>query len=613
MPNPFALPTDEKSNDGRWRGATDGFSVTRDGGSNAIVMQAVGPGEVELEFEYFVTPEALQMHISAPFCGVRLDPGETRWTDELAILQGDWQECYERALRRVAETHGARVEPATVGWCSWYDLLQNVTAASTHQTAEGLLRLRDRLTLDFFQLDDGYQRTVGDWRPDERAEKFPHGLAPFVDDARALGARPGIWLAPLAVHESSPLFQAHPEWMQKTVKGEFTSNANNWGPVAHWMDPTHPGAREWIRELLLTYRGMGFTYFKIDFNNLEKATRWHDPKKTRLQIYRELYALYREVLGEHCEILACGAFTLRAPAGYVDAFRTGPDSGAVWEYGDYPCSIGNCVRSTILTAPANGILFRNDPDVTYLRPRDTLVEHERRSWHGFVGLLGGLVAVSEPMGRADFADAAPMLQMLTPPVPERGLPLHGGADPEGRLFGFTARRPFGDFAVVQLHNPKPTADDTTLNPADTGLEGPLHVWSFWDDCYLGIVEGTHEVRALPPRGSQVVRLSPVSESFPILVGSNLHLGCGAAEVAGFEWDATSRLLTIQFVPGAGRDYGAIWFVTPWKLPPIPLNDAIRSASGIEGQLVRLVDGLHVLHIHTRGKGAQSVVLHLPAE
>ncbi len=613
MPIPYALPTDEKSNDGRWRAATDGFSVTRDGGDNAMVMQAVGPGEVELEFEYFVTPEALTMHISAPFRGVRLDPGETRWTDELAILQGNWQECYERALRRVAETHGARVGPAKVGWCSWYDLLQNVTAASTHQTAGGLLRLQDRLSLDYFQLDDGYQRTVGDWRADERAEKFPGGLAPFVEEARTLGASPGIWLAPLAVHESSPLFQAHPEWMQKNAQGEFSSLVNNWGPVAHWMDPTHPGAREWIRELLLTYREMGFTYFKIDFTNLEGATRWHDRKKTRLQVYRELYALYREVLGEECHILACGAFTLRAPAGYAEAFRTGPDSGAVWEYGDYPCSIGNCVRSTTLTAPANGILFRNDPDVTYLRPRDTLVEHERRSWHGFVGLLGGLVAVSEPMGRADFADAAPMLQMLTPPVPERGLPLHGGADPEGRLFGFTARRPFGDFAVVQLHNPKPTGGDAALNLADTGLHGPLHVWSFWDNRYLGIEEGQHVARELPSRGARIVRLSPLSESVPVLVGSNLHIGCGAAEVAGFEWDAPSRLLTIQLVPHAGRDYGAIWFVTPWKLPPIPLNDAIRSATGIEGQLVRLDDGLHVLHIHARGKGAQSVTLHLPAQ
>lgn len=612
MPIPFALPADEKSNDGRWRAATDGFSLTRDGGRESLVMQAVGPGEVELEFEYFVRPEALRMHISAPFGGVRLDPGETRWTDELAILQGGWRECYERALRRVAQTHGARVGPATVGWCSWYDLLQDVSAASTHQTAEGLLRLRDRVPLDFFQLDDGYQRTVGDWRPDTRAEKFPDGLEPFVADARALGAKPGIWLAPLGVHESSPLFKAHPEWMQKTAKGEFSSNANNWGPVAHWMDPTHPGARKWIRELLRTYRKMGFAYFKIDFTNLDKATRWHVPKKTRLQVYRELYALYREALGERCHILACGAFTLRAPAGYADAFRTGPDSGAVWEFGDYPCSIGNCVRSTVLTAPSNGILFANDPDVTYLRPRDTLNEDERRSWHGFVGLLGGLVAVSEPMGRADFAEAAPMLQILMPPALERGLPLHGGADPEGRLFGFTARRPHGDFAVVQLHNPRPRAADTALDFADTGLAGPLHVWSFWDRRYLGVADRRHVARALPGRGSQIVRLTPGSKSRPVLVGSDLHIGCGAAEITSFEWDVRRRRLVIGLDGAAGRDYGALWFVTPWSDGPIPLNDAVKEKRNIDGQLVRLCGGLHVLHIHHRVPGkAQRMVLALP--
>lgn len=611
MPIPFELPTDDKSNDGRWRQATDGFSVTRTGGQDALVLQTVGPGEVEIAFDYHVTPDRLRMEISAEFGAVVLEHGETRFTDELLVLAGDWQGSCEKAFRWVASTHGARTGLSPIGWCSWYDLFQDVGARTAGEPVAAFRKLKDRLPLSFYQLDDGYQRTVGDWRTDPRPEKFPGGLTPFVADANSLGARPGIWIAPLAVHESSPLFKEHPEWMQKNAEGKFTSEVNNWGPVAHWMDPTHPGAQEWIRQLIREFRAMGFTYFKIDFNNLEETTRWHDPKKTRLQVYRDLYRLYREEIGEHCYLLACGAYTLRAPAGFVDAFRIGPDSGPVWEYGDYPCSIGNCVKAVVNTAPAHGILYVNDPDVTYLRARDTLLDEQVRSWHGFVGLLGGLVAVSEPMGRADFAEAAPMLQILNPPVPERGHALHGAADPAGCFFGFTAQRPYGDFAVVQIHNPGKTAADVSLETQDTGLAGKVHVWSFWDSRYHGATDGTHTARDLPPRGSQIVRLTPVSKTRPVLVGSDLHIGCGAAEVKAFAWDAKSSRLAITLDGQAGRDYGALWIATPWEIPDGPMPGALESCENISGYPFSLGDRLVIFHIKARTSGvAQKIVLTL---
>ena len=261
MPIPFELPGGEKANDGRWRKAPDGFSIVRAGGREALVMQAVGPGEAEFAFDYQVLPDRLHLEIAALFSEVLLAPGEVRATDELLLLAGGWQESCEHAFRWVAATHGARSGSAPVGWCSWYDLFQQVSARSTQEAAEGFRWLRPRLQLGFFQLDDGYQRMVGDWRPDPRPGKFPGGFAPFVNDAASLGARPGIWVAPLAVHESSPLFHAHPEWMQKDTAGQFVAQVNNWGPVSRWMDPTHPGAREWIRQLLRDLRAQGFTYF----------------------------------------------------------------------------------------------------------------------------------------------------------------------------------------------------------------------------------------------------------------------------------------------------------------------------------------------------------------
>lgn len=612
MPIPFPLPTDEKSTDGRWRKTIDGLGVVRAGGREALIMQAVGPGEVEFSFDYHVTAERLALEIAAVFCDVLLEPCETRTTDELLVLPGGWQEASETAFRWVASTHGARLSPAPVGWCSWYDLMHQVTARSTQETAERFRQVGTRLKLGFFQLDDGHQRTVGDWRSNPRPGKFPGGYAPFVHDAASIGARPGIWVAPLAVHESSPLFTDHPEWMQKDASGKFVAEVNNWGPVARWMDPTHPGAQQWIRGVIRELRAQGFTYFKIDFNTVDERTRWHNSKKTRLQVFRDLYRLYREELGEENYLLCCGAFTLRAPAGFADALRIGPDAGSVWEWGEYPCSLSNCVRAVVQTASAHAILYVNDPDVTYLRPRDTVVEHERRSWHGFVGLSGGLVSVSEPMGRSDFVDATPMLQMLIPPVPERGRSLHGGADPLGRLFGFTARRVHGDCAVVQLHNPDTSGRDVALSITDTELTGPVHVWSFWDGRYRGTAETMVVLRDLPPRGSEIIRLTPLSADRPVIIGSDLHISCGVTEISRVDWDDTSNRLTISLDPDAGRDYGAIWVATPWAVEPLPLPSAVVALENLDATLVALGGYAHVLHIRQRMAGRiQKICLALP--
>jgi hypothetical protein len=127
-----------------------------------------------------------------------------------------------------------------------------------------------------------------------------------------------------------------------------------------------------------------------------------------------------------------------------------------------------------------------------------------------------------------------MIEILNPPGPERGLPFHGGTDRDCRQFGFVAQRSWGSFASLLLWNPLATVGDVPLDGAGLSELGEqFHVWSFWDGAYLGIKGDGYVARDVAPHGPKLLRLTalPADDRIPILIGSNLHISLGAAEIA----------------------------------------------------------------------------------
>jgi signal transduction histidine kinase len=58
------------------------------------------------------------------------------------------------------------------------------------------------------------------------------------------------------------------------------------------------------------------------------------------------------------------------------------------------------------------------------------------------------------------------------------------------------------------------------------------VWSFWDDRFLGVAKGSWTTPSLAPAASQHLRFTDLDRTpdRPVLVGSNLHIYCGATEI-----------------------------------------------------------------------------------
>jgi alpha-galactosidase len=321
-------------------------------------------------------------------------------------VDGDHEAGLREWSRIVGETMHARVSSPITGWCSWYNLYAYITEENIleHLRATAAVNQHEALGMQVFQIDDGFTPEMGDWL--DVKPQFPRGIKPLLDDIRAAGFTPGLWIAPFMVGNRSKLYRDHPDWV---VKDRETG-----APLAHmkfyaefrWhkrseeyyiLDTTHPDAFEYLRRVFHTWRyEWGCGYFKTDFMHFgseygaDRAV-WHTPGITRIEIWRRTAEMIRETIGDAIW-LGCGC-PLWASVGVVDAIRIGRDVGVEWR-GDY--SAQSLLRDGMMRNFASGILWQADPDCLLLRERfHNLTDAEVQSLAIYAGMAGSVITTSD--------------------------------------------------------------------------------------------------------------------------------------------------------------------------------------------------------------------------
>src|SRR5215472_12092782 len=156
--------------------------------------------------------------------------------------------------------------PPTVGWVSWYHLgpwvtRDDVLAHADLLAAEPFRGLGYRLV----QVDDGWQETYGEWRPNT---KFPGGLAPLSAELGRRGQVAGLWLAPFLVSVAADLDRDAPDdwFVIDPATGERAVDERHrvFGPM-HVLDASRPGVRAYLHDLFAGLASAGIRYFKVDF------------------------------------------------------------------------------------------------------------------------------------------------------------------------------------------------------------------------------------------------------------------------------------------------------------------------------------------------------------
>ncbi|MFL5998840.1 MAG: glycoside hydrolase family 36 protein, partial [Streptomyces sp.] len=274
--------------------------------------------------------------------------------------------------------------PAPTVWCSWYEYFTGVTEDDIHEN----LRAMDTLDLpiDVVQIDDGYQKALGDWLTLSGRFRSRAGIA---DAIRARGRRAGIWTAPFLVDPASDLAAEHPDWLVEDAGGGFLHAGRNWGHDLCVLDTTHPEAAEYLASVFRTLVSEGYDYFKVDFLYAGALDGVRHSGADPLTAYRAGIALIRDAIGPDAYLLGCGAPILPS-IGLFDAMRVSPDTAPHRrpEADDFSQPGQDAAEFTGRARQwQHGRLWINDPDCLMARP----AVETRERWAAHVETTGGLM------------------------------------------------------------------------------------------------------------------------------------------------------------------------------------------------------------------------------
>ncbi len=117
-------------------------------------------------------------------------------------------------------------EKPTFVYNTWYPFRTHISDSLIREVAKSAAECG----IEEFIIDDGWQvnahgqssirgwgENYGDWFVDKN--KFPNGLKSVFDYIKELGMKPGLWISIGSATKDSKVFQEHPEWFVKDIKG----------------------------------------------------------------------------------------------------------------------------------------------------------------------------------------------------------------------------------------------------------------------------------------------------------------------------------------------------------------------------------------------------------
>jgi alpha-galactosidase len=301
------------------------------------------------------------------------------------------------------------------GYESWYNhynridekiILKDLAALGSN---DNLLKLRylDRGRPLIFQIDDGWEKAVGDW--DVHQGRFPRGLKPVVKEIEKAGCIPGIWLAPFVVTKRCRVFSENPERLLRDGRGKPVVAGFNhlWDGQYYCLDISRDDVLSGLKELIdRIIDEWGFRYIKLDFlytglfnGNFSRPGAPHEHYKKACDL---LCSRTKTTAGLPVAYLGCG-LPLGLSFRHFPLSRIGADTRETWDW-TLTKLMGHVGRpsayislmDTIGRSFMNGTVYINDPDVVFLRSRNcTLTGTEKETIALVNFLLAGQIMFSD--------------------------------------------------------------------------------------------------------------------------------------------------------------------------------------------------------------------------
>lgn len=524
--------------------------------------------------EQFGVIESLLIDARAPFLrltahgdGVPLASGEARETDwaYVQFIEPNGPDPLTEYLDAVARENQARVPAHTpVGWCSWYHYFDKVTETDVIKNVAAIAQERERLPLDFVQIDDGFQAQVGDWF--ETKPTFTSGLSWLAEHIRQQGLTPGLWLAPFIVRSDAELNRLHPEWFLRDRNDRRVNAGLNWFRWCYALDPTHPGVREHTHRLIRTaVNEWGFPYLKLDFLYAAALpARRYNPHLTRAQAMRLALQDIRDAAGEETFLLGCGC-PLGPAIGLMDGMRISTDVAPNWNPELFAppvnrwleddlafVSARNAIQNIVSRAALHRRWWLNDPDCLLVRDRDTrLTEAEVQTLASVIGLSGGMFLVSDDMSQLN-PERHRYINALLPVLNARPRVPGWLSERVPNIITLPLNNSTGAWWVIGVFNWDDKPHTLTVDWAELGVEaGTYWCADFWAGTLKHVETALPlETDELPPHGVRLWALRrvpslPLGEGAPPLpVASTFHFSQGG-EIAAWEYHRQKLCFTVK--------------------------------------------------------------------
>ena len=489
------------------------------------------------------------LQASAEF-NVVVGAGEVRAADSLLILfpsdATHGLESYAAAVQKVNNL--TPLKRTSTAWCSWYAGYGRARQANLSDLEQAMLKNAEIVKtlkpwgIDTLRaVDDSSEELYGDWN----FPYVPHGMGKLAASLKGLGTKPGVWVAPAFVSETSEVFKKHPDWMQMDAEGHPVTNRDFYGNTMHFLDTTNPEALAHLKSIFQRVHDWGYQYVMIDFLQwLALGDRYQNAHLTRAEVYRQALRTIRETLGPDIYLLGCGAPQL-ASVGLVDGMRIGPDQ---WGESGF--------ENIAARSYEQGVWWVNDPDA--LVGSDATTE-EYRAWVTLAGLSSGAITLGD-----DLTSLSPERLAIL----KRIHPVAGISGRPADLFGTIPAQEWvlpiqgmgTRMRVVGLFNwGGKEALTHHLEPLDyVPTSKAVLVYDFWNEILLTIFNGKLDV-AIPPRESRTLVITGVTGAPQIVAVSN-HLS--QVTLKDPSWSATDLTLKGQTQGAPGDSYHIVAYCPP---------------------------------------------------
>lgn len=416
------------------------------------------------------------IHANSEF-KIMLKPGQSRQTDSLLILFPedlfDGLENYATAVEKWNNIHPLR--SANTAWCSWYSGYGRAEQANLDDLEKAVIENAKLMAplvplgVDTVRVvDDSNNERYGDWN----FPFIPHGMGNLAAKLRAMGRKPGVWLAPAFVSETSNVFKQHPDWLQRDSDGKLVTLHNFYGNTMHFFDASHPSVLDYLRNLFLRIRNWGFEYVMTDFLFFfGLSDHYYNPHMTRAEIYHGALKTIRQALGPEVYLLGCGAPQL-ASAGLVDGMRIGTDAWGESGFGN--------IAARYFDA---GKWWLNDPDA--LVGNDRPVEGYR-AWVTLAAMSGSVLTIGDDLAMLA-RDKLNILKKILPAQGRVGRPLDLFESNPSNVWFLETQISKGKSGILSLFNWRgPEILAHRIKPMDTlQTTRPVLVYDFWNDYFVG--------------------------------------------------------------------------------------------------------------------------------